>query len=96
MTESDNRRKLPWLERRNLAQLERKEKLERKSDKKEKRRSFVIEKINALKEKFYAVAAKRKWLVFMIVAAIAAYLIIFKGGFSFGGGILDKIKGFFV
>ena len=51
-----------------------------------------------MKEKIYAVASKRKWLVFMIGAAIAAYLIIFKGGFSFGGdasGILETIKSFF-
>jgi hypothetical protein len=61
----------------------------------EKRRDFRIEKINAIKEKFYAVASKRKWLVFMIVAAIAAYLIIFKGGFSFGGEWVDKVKGLF-
>jgi len=47
----------------------------------ENRRSFRLEKIAALTQKFYAVAAKRKWLVFMIVAAIAAYLIIFKGIF---------------
>lgn len=62
--------------------------------KKEKRRQYRIEKINAIKEKIYAVASKRKWLFLMIVAIIAAYLIIFKGGFS-GGGILDTIKGFF-
>jgi hypothetical protein len=61
----------------------------------EKRRDFRIEKINAIKEKFYAVASKRKWLVFLIGAAIAAYLIIFKGGFSFGGEWVDKIKGLF-
>ena len=56
-----------------------------RSDRAESRRAFRLEKIAAIRDKFYAVAAKRKWLVFMIVAAIAAYLIIFKGGFSFGG-----------
>ena len=47
--------------------------------------------------KAYAVASKRKWLVFLIVAAIAAYTIISKGGMSFGGsgGIVEMIKGFF-
>jgi len=67
---------------------------DQKNKKKDQRRQYRIEKINAVKEKIYAVAAKRKWLFFIIVGAIAAYLIIFKGGFS-GGGILDTIKGFF-
>jgi hypothetical protein len=71
------------------------EKENNKSERVENRRNFRLEKINALKEKFYAVASKRKWLFFMIVAAIVAYLVIFKGGFSFGGGFLDKIKGIF-
>lgn len=57
------------------------EKRKSKSEKVENRRNFRLEKITALTQKFYAVAAKRKWLVFMIVAAIAAYLIIFKGIF---------------
>jgi hypothetical protein len=36
-------------------------------------------------------------LFLIIAAAIVAYLVIFKGGFSFGGGsgILEKIKSFF-
>tara|TARA_R110002020_G_scaffold126759_1_gene284654 strand:+ start:5819 stop:6100 length:282 start_codon:yes stop_codon:yes gene_type:complete len=90
-----------WLEefkrKREERQKEKSEKSEKSEDRKEKvsnRRTFRLEKINALKEKFYAVAAKRKWLVFMIVAAIAAYLIIFKGGFG-GLDIVTKIKGFF-
>ena len=69
-----------------------------REDKVANRRQWRIDKINAMKEKIYAVASKRKWLVFMIGAAIAAYLIIFKGGFSFGGdgsGILETIKSFF-
>lgn len=90
-TQSDKKRRPSWWDRRQRGE----ERKTSRDDRKEKRRAFVIEKIHALKEKFYAVAAKRKWLVFMIVAAIAAYLIIFKGGFSFGGGMLDKIKGFF-
>ena len=57
------------------------EKRKSRSEKVEDRRNFRLEKISALTQKFYAVAAKRKWLVFMIVAAIAAYLIIFKGIF---------------
>lgn len=66
-----------------------------REDKVEKRRSFRLEKIKEITAKFYAVASKRKWLTFMIAAAIAAYLIIFKGGFSFGGDWIDKIKTFF-
>jgi uncharacterized membrane protein YkvA (DUF1232 family) len=53
-----------------------------KENKKDKRREFRLQKIRELTAKFYAVASKRKWLVFMIIAAIAAYLIIFKGGFG--------------
>ena len=66
-------------------------------EKKENKRDYRLEKINAVKEKNYAVAAKRKWLFLIIAAAIVAYLVIFKGGFSFcgGAGILEKIKGFF-
>ena len=67
-----------------------------KSKAKEKR-NFRIEKIKAITAKALAVGTKRKWLVFLIVAALAAYLIISKGGMSFGGssGIVDMIKGFF-
>ena len=59
-----------------------------------KRRQWRLDKINALKEKFYAVARKRKWLVFLIGIGLIAYLVISSGGFSFGG-ILEKIKGLF-
>ena len=75
-----------------------------KSDKKKKsrldrvenRRNFRLEKIAALTQKFYAVAAKRKWLVFMMVLGIVIYFIITSGGgFSFLG-IFQKIKGLFI
>lgn len=67
-----------------------------RTERKENRRTFRLEKIKEVTAKFYAVATKRKWLVFLIVAAIAAYLIIFKGGFGGGfGGIVDKVKGLF-
>jgi hypothetical protein len=62
------------------------------NDRKESRRSFRLEKIKEITAKAYAVANKRKWLVFMIVAAIAAYLIIFKGGFDIGG--IKNLLGF--
>ena len=70
------------------------EKKEDKVEKKESKRDYRLEKISAVKEKAYAVAAKRKWLFFIIAGAIVAYLVIFKGGFG-GGDILTKIKGFF-
>ena len=72
----------------------REERKEERKDKVEERRNYRLEKIAAIKEKFYAVASKRKWLFFIIVGAIVAYLVIFKGGFG-GGDILTKIKGFF-
>ena len=67
-----------------------------RAERKEKARQWRIDKINALKEKFYAVAAKRKWLVFMMGLGIIIYFIVTSGGgFSFGG-ILDKVKGLFL
>lgn len=68
-----------------------------KKEKKENKQDYKIEKIKAVTAKAYAVASKRKWLVFLIVAAIAAYMFISKGGMSFGGsgGIIEMIKGFF-
>ena len=59
------------------------------------RRQWRIDKINALKEKFYAVAAKRKWLVFLLGLAIIIYFIFSSGGFGGLGGVLEKVKGFF-
>tara|TARA_R100000995_G_scaffold37125_2_gene17003 strand:+ start:4842 stop:5192 length:351 start_codon:yes stop_codon:yes gene_type:complete len=70
------------------------EKKEERQEKVKQRREYRLEKLNALKEKIYAVASKRKWLFFIIAGAIVAYLVIFKGGFG-GGDILTKIKGFF-
>ena len=70
---------------------------ERRKNKGEKvanRRSYRLEKIAALTKKFYAVAAKRKWLVFLIGILLIAYLVISSGGLGFGG-IIDKVKSFF-
>ena len=58
------------------------------------RRSYRLEKIGALTKKFYAVAAKRKWLVFLIAILLIAYLVITSGGLGFGG-ITDTVKSFF-
>ena len=71
-------------------------KRQEKADKAKEKRDFRIEKIKAITAKALAVGIKRKWLVFMIVAAIAAYLIIFKGmGVGGGGGLMEIIKGLF-
>ena len=93
---NNNRLQVILEKRRQKSQIK-SEKKEDKVEKKESKRDYRLEKINAVKEKIYAVAAKRKWLFLIIAAAIVAYLVIFKGGFSFGGGagILEKIKGFF-
>lgn len=92
---------MAWLEdfrkKREERRVDSLEKKRIRSEKVSDRRTFRLDKIHAIKDKFYAVAAKRKWLFFIIAAAIVAYLVIFKGGFSFGGGsgILEKIKNFF-
>ena len=70
-------------------------KRQKRSAKAGERRNYRLDKIKALTEKAYAVAAKRKWLVFMIGLAIIAYFIFSSGGFSNVGGILEKVKSFF-
>ena len=75
------------------------EEREKRKKERDKRRAvsrqWRIDKINALTEKFYAVAAKRKWLVFMMALGIAIYFIVTSGGgFSFLG-IFEKVKGIF-
>ena len=68
---------------------------EGKEKRTESRRKYRLEKIKALTDKFYAVAAKRKWLVLMMALGIAIYFIITSGGgFSFMG-MFDTFKGFF-
>ncbi len=71
----------------------REERAAERATKKQARRDYRIEKIHALKEKFYAVAAKRKWLFFIIGAAIVAYLVFSYTGF--GSSMLSGIKGLF-
>ena len=74
---------------------DKKKRTEDKKKRTESRRSYRLEKIKALTAKFYAVAAKRKWLVLMMALGIAIYFIITSGGgFSFVG-MFDKVKSFF-
>ena len=75
-------------------ELKKEDRQERREERVEERRSYRLERLSAVKDKFYAVAAKRKWLFFIIAGAIVAYLVISKGGLG-GGDILTKIKGFF-
>tara|TARA_Y100001938_G_C8042160_1_gene406729 strand:+ start:596 stop:886 length:291 start_codon:yes stop_codon:yes gene_type:complete len=67
---------------------------EGRKEKVENRRSYRLEKIKEVTAKAYAVAKKRKWLVFLIGIGLIAYLVISNGGLGLGG-ILDKVKGLF-
>ena len=68
----------------------REERRKERARKKKERREWRIEKINAIKEKIYAVASKRKWLFFVIAAAIVGYLVISYTGFLPKAGTIFK------
>tara|TARA_Y100001938_G_C7726716_1_gene252622 strand:+ start:52 stop:333 length:282 start_codon:yes stop_codon:yes gene_type:complete len=53
----------------------RRQRWEDRQKKLEAKRSYRLEKIDALKEKIYAVASKRKWLFLIIAAVIVGYLV---------------------
>ena len=75
-----------------------KDREERKRAKEERRakwRQWRLDKIEALTAKFYAVAAKRKWLVFMMILGIIIYFIVTSGGGLSFIGIFEKVKGIF-
>ena len=61
-------------------------------DRKNDKRDAKVAKLASRADLALAKAQKRKWLFMLICAAIAAYVIISKGGINFGG-ILEKIKG---
>ena len=67
-TEEEKTKREARLEARWQREQERRKKIEAK-------RKYRIEKINALKEKIYAVASKRKWLFLIIAAVIVGYLV---------------------
>ena len=68
-------------------------KRKKREERKAIRRQWRLDKIHAIKEKFYAVAAKRKWLFFIIAGVIVAYLVFSYSGFA--PDILKKVGGFF-
>ena len=68
------------------------EKQEKRNKKRSERWQYRIDRIKALTAKALAVAKKRKWLVFLIGAGIAAYYLITSGSMS---GAFDIIKCFF-
>jgi hypothetical protein len=71
------------------------DKKDAREEKVDSRRGYKLDKIKAITAKATAVAKKRKWLVLMIGLGLVAYLVISKGGFGGGGGVLEIIKGFF-
>jgi len=83
-----SRRRPSWWERRNQGRKDRDERVE-------DRRNYRLDKIAALTKKFYAVATKRKWLVFMMALGIIIYFIVTSGGGMNFLGIFNKFKGFF-
>ena len=74
--ESTPENESPEEKTRREAKLEaRKQRAEDRRNKLEAKRNYRLEKIEALKEKIYAVAAKRKWLFLIIAGVIVGYLI---------------------
>jgi len=66
-----------------------------RDEKKENKQTFKLEKIREVTAKAYAVATKRKWLVFLIGIGLVAYFVISSGGLGGIGGMIDKVKSFF-
>ena len=68
---------------------------EEREKRREDKQSYRIERIKALTAKAYAVAAKRKWLVYLIGLGIIVYFIISSGGLTGLSGLTEKVKSFF-
>lgn len=66
-----------------------------KEDKRDSRRSFKIEKIQAITAKAKEVAGKRKWLAIILGLGIVIYFLVSGGGFSKMLPIIENVKGFF-
>ena len=69
----------------------REKRLEAKNESRQNKRGWRIDKIKATTAKAYAVATKRKWLVFMMALGIAIYFIVSSGS---GSSILNVLKSF--
>tara|TARA_R110000824_G_scaffold14985_7_gene63404 strand:- start:4845 stop:5096 length:252 start_codon:yes stop_codon:yes gene_type:complete len=83
------------MEKRKQKEEEKNTKKEDRADRSSSRRNYRLDKIKAVTAKAYAVATKRKWLVFLIGIALVAYFVISSGGLGGLGGIAEKVKGFF-
>ena len=83
------------MEKRKQKEEEKNTKKEDRADRSSSRRNYRLDKIKAVTAKAYAVATKRKWLVFLIGIALVAYFVISSGGLGGLGGIVEKVKGFF-
>tara|TARA_R110002051_G_scaffold322194_1_gene412018 strand:+ start:2276 stop:2506 length:231 start_codon:yes stop_codon:yes gene_type:complete len=68
---------------------------EEREKRREDKQSYRIERIKALTAKAYAVASKRKWLVYLIGLGIIVYFIISSGGLAGLSGLTEKVKSFF-
>jgi len=90
-----NNRLQTILDRKNRKAEMKKDKKENRTTKVASRRNYKLEKIKEVTAKAYAVATKRKWLVFLIGIALVAYFVISSGGLGGLGGIVEKVKGFF-
>ena len=66
-----------------------------KEDKRDNRRSFRLDKIQALTAKAKEVAGKRKWLAIILGLGIVIYFLVSGGGFSKMLPMIENIKGFF-
>ena len=70
---ANNRLESIVLERKRKREADKQSKQEDKLDKVDSKRGYRLEKIKAITAKAYAVASKRKWLVFLIGIALIAY-----------------------
>jgi hypothetical protein len=90
-----NNRLQDILDRKKKKEEAKKEKTEGRTTKVASRRNYKLDKIKETTAKAYAVATKRKWLVFLIGIGLVAYFVISSGGLGGLGGIVEKVKGFF-
>ena len=68
------------------------DKREERNKKRREKWQYRIDKIHAITAKALAVAKKRKWLVFLIGAGIAVYMLVSTGSL---GGVFTFVKGLF-